>query len=339
MDLIAQKEIQMIKRNSFVRFFALGAFVVGTAYAAETPITFINDTTSVLYYGYTENGHWHGITSIDPTKSKGVANPPSGAQFALSKTKNDLELESDGGKATNTHGVYSYPSNVTVVKYDGNNMPTIQQGLNLSTTRKDSGSGCLNQSSKCIYSNVSVVPLIFLATNDNQGFSGNLGGTSGADAKCNGSSERPSTDETYKALITYKGNGSNEERYACKSAGNCGGDNSKNWVLKANTTYYNSSYNVIGKTTSESIFTFPLTNYLSQEECPANNAWLVNAWTGTMQDWTTDINNCEAWTSSMSHRWGAIGYSASLNLDAIGQTTSVYGLDCHLPLSLYCVSQ
>lgn len=127
------------------------ACIFEIAYASGTPIRFTNDLPRTLYWGYTENGHWHGITSVAPGATKGVSNPPRGAQFSLSENKNNLMLESDGGKATYENGVYSYTRNVTVVKYDGNDIPTIQQGLYLSSTYKASGA---------IYSKVSILPIV-----------------------------------------------------------------------------------------------------------------------------------------------------------------------------------
>lgn len=151
-------------------------------------------------------------------------------------------------------------------------------------------------------------------------------------------------------MPTTQGDGSNQERYPCMSAGQCGETNSKNWVLQPNTTYYNTETEPIGTTNNDAIFPFPLRNVFSHTQSPINNVWINYTWTGALDNWTpsvasganeaeTPAANCQGWTSADSRYFGANGNNTSLQADSVGQSPDAYGLDCHLPLALYCVSQ
>lgn len=202
------------------------------------------------------------------------------------------------------------------------------------------GSYCSNSGASCTTSKpAKPLPRIFVATNGGQGWSGELNGVAGADKLCNSSSERPDAGKTYKALISYQSSNSSESRYACAKAGSCGGGNAKNWPLKANTTYVNAYGQTLGKTTSQAIFTFPLQNPIYVSQAAASNSWIRNIWTGTLPDWTADVDACQGWTSYLDSAWGTNGYGNATDSLSIGQASVVFGLDCHLPLALYCVEQ
>ena len=84
---------------------------------------------------------------------------------------------------------------------------------------------------------------------------GNLGGVTGADSFCNNDSNKPDSS-TYKALIV------SNTRRACTTAECSGGPSEhQDWVMSANTNYYREDgLTLIGTTTDNGIFSFPLIN-------------------------------------------------------------------------------
>lgn len=164
----------------------------------------------------------------------------------------------------------------------------------------------------------------YIFVNEN-GFTGDQVAPTAADTLCNNAAP---TGYTAKALIA-----DGSTRYACSTA-NCSGGVSENhnWVLYPSTTYYRYGDNaVIGTTTSAGIFTFPLTNSMSNSGAPA--------WAGLNDDWTSDTtNNCSTWTSASSSHSGAVGDTGSIDDGAIVDTMfPTYS--CDNLMFLICVTQ
>ncbi|HNN06615.1 MAG TPA: DUF1554 domain-containing protein, partial [Leptospiraceae bacterium] len=170
--------------------------------------------------------------------------------------------------------------------------------------------------------NCNVPKRIFITANV---YNGSLGGVSGADTKCSADSNKPSTG-TYKALIVQ-----GTTRRACSTA-NCSGGSSEgiDWVLTANTNYYQkdgSAY--VGTTSSAAIFTFSLAKPFSSADTGPLS------WTGLQKDWTNSTDNCTSWTTSSAGVSGteAVGYSiADISIYYDSRT-------CNGTQSLYCVEQ
>ncbi|MCB1200944.1 MAG: DUF1554 domain-containing protein [Leptospiraceae bacterium] len=119
-------------------------------------------------------------------------------------------------------------------------------------------------------------------------YSGNLGGVSGADAKCQADGNKPSGGGTYKAMLS-----SGTARRACTSA-NCSGGTSEHadWVLLPNTKYVRSDGTTeIFTTNSNGIFEFgTLTNAIS------SGSGFV--WTALNVNWTNNAQNCGNWSNT-----------------------------------------
>lgn len=143
---------------------------------------------------------------------------------------------------------------------------------------------------------------------------GNFGGAASADALCAVDANLPSGGGTYKALIA------DINRQAP----------STDWPLQASTTYTRSDgTTIIGTTTSGRIFTFPLTNSISNLNVIVRTgldiAWANNA-----------SSNCLDWTSSNAMETGSTGVADQITSSAIGLLT---GLDCSNAYKFYCVEQ
>ncbi|TXI92696.1 MAG: DUF1554 domain-containing protein [Neisseriales bacterium] len=168
---------------------------------------------------------------------------------------------------------------------------------------------------------------IFLTSGD---YKGNLRGSysnasTGADAICNSDAGSPDKTQYYKAMFSVVG-----ERYACASDSVCGGTNSLNWVLQPGTGYYNVNSELIGTTTGQSIFIFPLTVAFG---VGSSN----HVWTGLSTTWGSvdGGDSCKAWTSSSSENKGRCGRSGQIDPGAISNDKQ----DCNGHRKLYCVMQ
>ncbi|MBS0617839.1 MAG: DUF1554 domain-containing protein [Spirochaetes bacterium] len=157
-------------------------------------------------------------------------------------------------------------------------------------------------------------------------YSGNLGGISGADAKCNADSNKPN-GSTYKAIIALSGAGG---RVAC-TTGNCSGGPGEHtdWVLYPTTQYTRTDgTTVIGTTTANGIFTFALSNSVGGGSSP---------WTGLSTTWT-NLYACPSWTgTSGSATAGSTGSKTDTMLD--GGYGGGFGLSCSSNYPIYCAEQ
>jgi len=149
---------------------------------------------------------------------------------------------------------------------------------------------------------------------------GNLGGISGADAKCMTDANYPGSG-TYKAMIVDGVN-----RVASVSANT--GNGQVDWVLQPNTKYYLSDGTThIMTTDSNGIFVFGTWNTTISP----------NRWSGLMADWRTDTANyCQGWTTSNHAISGSIGHYAAVDSEAIRYATPQA---CSSQYKLLCVEQ
>ncbi len=161
---------------------------------------------------------------------------------------------------------------------------------------------------------------IFLTTGTT---AGNWGSIAAGDTYCNSDAAKPTGTGTYKAMVGSSG------RKACNNAGGCVGFSAEaiDWVLSGGIKYYRPDGTFIAQTTSDRIFTFPLTNSISTT--------LTNVWTGLDTGWNTTsaaTSECTAWTNS---GFGNYGISNSTSMSAIQISNS----SCPTTYNLYCVEQ
>lgn len=134
--------------------------------------------------------------------------------------------------------------------------------LLLSCGKKDSNSTTQNQTI------CEKAPCFFAISTNEMG--GSLGGISGADALC----------RTHDA---------NARAFLVDGTLRAAAPNKIDWVLRANTTYFQLNGDPIGKTNSNALFDLPLTsNFISESS---------DYWTGLATNWETD-DNCEGWTNN-----------------------------------------
>jgi hypothetical protein len=128
---------------------------------------------------------------------------------------------------------------------------------------------------------------------------------------------------TYKAMVAVLG-----LRTASQTANL--GDLQKDWVLKANTTYYRRSDSLnIFTTNANAIYTaWPMANGFIIP--------LTTAWSGLLNNWTYSGSTCSFWTDGTGGSNGRAGYpdlTSSSAIDAGGV------LGCNTPLPIICIEQ
>ncbi|MCT4640865.1 MAG: DUF1554 domain-containing protein [Bacteriovoracaceae bacterium] len=119
----------------------------------------------------------------------------------------------------------------------------------------------------------------------NSTYSGNLGGTAGADTKCQTDVNKPAGSSTYKALISS----------STRSAKPVASD----WVLYASTEYRRPDGTVIGTTQADRTFSSPMTN--------SWNGSGVTIWSGISLAWATNPQTCSNWTDGSGVAYGTTG--------------------------------
>ena len=131
-------------------------------------------------------------------------------------------------------------------------------GVSLETAEREGGTGGAGSSTG---------PYRIFATASQ--YDGNLGGVSGADAKCMSDANKPAGSSTYKALIAAT---TRQSPFT-------------DWPLKASTAYVEKNgVTPIGTTTAGRVFTFNLSNAIS----PAGPF----VWTGIDTDFSTSFGTC-----------------------------------------------
>ena len=153
---------------------------------------------------------------------------------------------------------------------------------------------------------------------------GGSGGVIAADAICQSVANSYQYPGTYKAIIS-----DGLSRIACTSANCSKGGNSehKNWVLSANTSYYNGSLSNLIMTTNST----ELGNFKGQ--FPQSPLGYTTAWTGLNSNWTTG-ETCSGWTTTDTSKQGNIG-------DPSGPNPLIrdYSVNCQTVAGFYCVQQ
>lgn len=164
------------------------------------------------------------------------------------------------------------------------------------------------------------------------GYSGNLGGISGADAKCEAEKPASLSGKTVKAFLS-----DGQNRRACTSF-DCNGGIGENldWVLQPNANYWRIDETTrIGNTDNEAIF-----HYIGVSQTVPD---LINGFssggstyyhTGIRYDWTFDDSfDCSNWTSTSNDMW--CGNKGETEYFAYGWVTC----SCASSLNLFCVEQ
>lgn len=152
-------------------------------------------------------------------------------------------------------------------------------------------------------------------------------GIAGLDANCTNASNKPAGGGTYKAMVS---DGTN--RRACTTA-NCSGGTSEHidWVFKPSTQYRRAdATTIIGTTTANGVFTFPLTNSF-QATITGTNSTV----TGLNTNWTSNANDCTDWATNL----GGTNMSFAVHDDATNASLSVGTMACNNIGKVVCVEQ
>ncbi len=175
--------------------------------------------------------------------------------------------------------------------------------------------------------------MFFTATN----YDGNLGGFTGADAKCNSDASKPAGGGNYKAFLTDV-----TTRRSCTTS-DCSGGASEglDWVLKANTQYTRADGTIIGTTNAGAIFAgAALTN-------PVKGDGVYTEFrTGfrfvTTANWLPHATaNCASYTSATGNGVSGNLSSAALSTGGGSMNNFLYtnGTTCATAVKLLCVEQ
>ncbi|MDX1960980.1 MAG: DUF1554 domain-containing protein [Leptospiraceae bacterium] len=160
----------------------------------------------------------------------------------------------------------------------------------------------------------------------NATYSGNLGGISGSDTRCNADANKPLDGSTYKAIVVDNAG----TRRACTNGDCTSAAENLDWVLKPNTSYIRASDSV-------SIFTTNAAGIFAYGTMP--NSFLsgpqVSYWTGLRADWRSSSNDCIDWTSNSAINNGRVGLSDVTDSTAIRSGTP----DCSESHRLLCAEQ
>ncbi|MEQ9362884.1 MAG: DUF1554 domain-containing protein [Leptospirales bacterium] len=152
-------------------------------------------------------------------------------------------------------------------------------------------------------------------------------GVSGLDSQCNSAADKPSGGGTYKAMVA---DGTN--RIACTTA-NCGTGTGEHtdWVLKPSKEYRRSDGStVLGTTTANGVFSFPLTNAIKTAVVGTNSTR-----TGLETNWTSSANDCSNWGDNTAGSSSAGGLHDQTNSNLLNIGTS----GCSNASKVICVEQ
>lgn len=126
-------------------------------------------------------------------------------------------------------------------------------------------------------------------------FNGDLGGPSGADAKCQSDARAPSGG-TFKAMLA------GGARRACTTPDCTSASEQQDWVFAANTSYVRLDGQPLFTSSSNGLVaSYPLANDLGSA---------INFWAGLEADWTGHAESCAGWTSSSGELRGRVGWGA-----------------------------
>jgi len=155
------------------------------------------------------------------------------------------------------------------------------------------------------------------------GYTGDLGGSQGADSICRNDSVNPNGPGTgnWKAMLA------DENRRACLSAYCTSTAENFNWVMRPNTPYRRPTGELIGITNPGGIFVFDVVSAISGMD--------VGVWTAIAGDWTNAPDNCQNWSDSSTANNGSFGFANAINVTMLQYSNN----DCSISQRLYCVEQ
>ena len=247
-----------------------------------------------------------------------VTGIPAGKELLIqNNSQNTTTLTDDGDftfttKIPNTGGY-----NVTILKEPKGTNCTVANG-----SGTIGGANITDVEITCV-----ATPALIMFLSSYNVPSGYLGGTLGADVYCQRDPQCPIFGKC-KALIV-----DGATRVACTSA-DCSGGTSEHvdWALQANRTYVmTDKTTVIGTTTDDGIFAFPLTNAIS--------SYNKYVWTGLYADWTTG-RSCYGWWTKSSSKSGSLGLAKYTDDLAIYSSSATDSTSCRYSKGyLYCVEQ
>ncbi|EMJ34508.1 PF07588 family protein [Leptospira interrogans str. FPW1039] len=171
----------------------------------------------------------------------------------------------------------------------------------------------------------------FVATNNGAGYDGNLGGISGADAKC-AAAKSSNLTGTYKALFAAMG--TREAVFV--------GDGSIDWVLYPNKQYRRSDGTTTTFTTNaNSVVTANLQN--SVDGGAEKFYWIGVGNQPATFDWEVSLN-CNDWNSNNAVNFAIDGTGSSNEVFAgdgatPGGAFGSHNTGCNIRLNLLCVEQ
>lgn len=159
-------------------------------------------------------------------------------------------------------------------------------------------------------------------------YTGNLGGVSGADAKCNvDANNNGNPNSIFKALLVdgINRNASDTSNF---------GDNQIDWVLKPDADYYlNDGSGIIFTSDSNSLFVFGDFDATFTGGLPGGPYW-----TGLNSDWTMATGQtCSSWTDGSAVSSGNIGSTSATDGNSI--STSSISCDIDPSPAIVCVEQ
>ena len=150
-------------------------------------------------------------------------------------------------------------------------------------------------------------------------------GISGLDSECSSDANKPSGGGTYKAMVA---DGTN--RIACTTA-NCGGGTGEHtdWVLKPGQEYRRADgTTVIGTTTANGVFSFPLTAAIQTTVVGTNSTV-----TGLENNWTSSANDCTNFSTTGANTSNGLHDSTTNFLLTVGPS------GCGNTMKIICVEQ
>ncbi len=155
------------------------------------------------------------------------------------------------------------------------------------------------------------------------GYTGNLGGVTGADTICRNDNANPNGPGTgnWKAMLVGAG------RQACVTAYCTTTAENVDWVMRPNTPYRRPSGELIGTTNSGGVFVFDISLGVSDMD--------VGVWTGIAGDWQSAPANCSNWSDGMNTSYGSFGFANGVNVGMLQYGDN----DCSIAQRLYCVEQ
>jgi len=266
-----------------------------------------------------------GNTSLTVTFSEAVTTTSSAFSFSTSTCTTPPVVSSITGSGGSTITVnYSSP------------VCTSGQSVILVTTLSGATDNAGNAGTGTSTVTFNPAKRIFVTNSTHNGnFGSGSAWVTGADNFCASDINKPSTGSYHAMLVD------GVYRRACSTA-NCSGGSGEGiaWVLAPSTVYTWTDGTPVGTTTSNGIFSFPLTNCFGNTGFSAGIAW-TGFTTGSPPNWLVDGSTCSGWSSAASYpTTGAFGSGANNSDDRTGACLAYSNYSgCNTTYHLYCVEQ